>query len=114
MKLEELYAKYDEILGVGCLNVSPIDHFIFDLTDDNSQKSLKGAFPGIESVLMPEEGKFLVVATIVENPEILVLMFPEQTDGSLGLFAFNTKTKRSQRLDSRRKPHWIISIKTSQ
>ena len=100
MKLEELYAKCDQILGAGCLNVSPIDHFVFDLTDDNSQKSLKGAFPGIESVLMPEEGKFLVVATIVENPEILVLMFPEQTDGSLGLFAFNTKTKRSQRLDS--------------
>ena len=77
MKLEELYAKCDQILGAGCLNVSPIDHFVFDLTDDNSQKSLKGAFPGIESVLMPEVGKFLVVATIVENPEILVLMFPE-------------------------------------
>lgn len=98
MKLEELYAKCDQILGAGCLNVSPIDHFVFDLTDDNSQKSLKSAFPGIESVLMPEVGKFLVVATIVESPDILVLMFPEQTDKSLGLFAFNAKTRRSIQL----------------
>lgn len=98
MKLEELYAKCDQILGAGCLNVSPIDHFIFDLTDDNSQKSLKSAFPGIESVLMPEVGKFLVVATIVESPDILVLMFPEQTDKSLGLFAFNVKTKQNIQL----------------
>lgn len=91
MKLEELYAKYDEI--VGKMNVNPIDHFIFDLTDENSQRSLKESFPGIESILMPESGKYLVVAPIVENQDCLVLMFPQQTDGNLGLWVYNTKTK---------------------
>jgi len=91
MKLEELYAKYDEI--VGKMNVNPIDHFIFDLTDENSQKSLKDSFPGIESILMPESGKYLVVSPIVEDQNCLVLMFPQQTDGSLGLWVYNTKTK---------------------
>ena len=94
MKLEELYAKYDHILGPDGLKVTQTDHFIFDLTDDNSQKSLKQAFPGIESLLMPESGKYLVVAPIVENQDILVLMFPQQTDGSLALWAFNVKTKK--------------------
>lgn len=94
MKLEELYAKYDHILGPDGLKVTQTDHFIFDLADDNSQKSLKQAFPGIESLLMPESGKYLVVAPIVENQDILVLMFPQQTDGSLALWAFNVKTKK--------------------
>lgn len=91
MKLEELYAKYDEI--VGKMNVNPIDHFIFDLADENSQKSLKDSFPGIESILMPESGKYLVVSPIVEDQNCLVLMFPQQTDGSLGLWVYNTKTR---------------------
>ena len=95
MKLEELYAKYDEIVGMGGMKVSPTDHFVFDLSDENSQKSLKMAFPGIESMLMPECGKYLVAAPIVENTDILVLMFPQQTNGSLGLWAFNTKTQKS-------------------
>ena len=94
MKLDELYAKYDHILGPDGLKVSQTDHFIFDLTDENSQKSLKGAFPGIESLLMPESGKYLVVSPIVENPDLLVIMFPQQTDGSLALWAFNVKTKK--------------------
>lgn len=91
MKLDELYAKYDHILGPDGLKVSPTDHFIFDLTDENSQKSLKTAFPGIESMLMPESGKYLVISPIVENQNILVMMFPQKTDGSIGLWAFNTK-----------------------
>ena len=98
MKLEELYAKYDEILHG--LNVSSIDKFVFDLTDENSQNSLKSAFPGIESLLMPECGKYLVVATIVENPDCLVLLFPEQSDGNLSLKVFNTKTSSSVELTS--------------
>ena len=98
MKLEELYAKYDEILRG--LNVSSIDKFVFDLTDENSQNSLKSAFPGIESLLMPECGKYLVVATIVENPDCLVLLFPEQSDGNLSLKVFNTKTSGSIELTS--------------
>ena len=98
MKLEELYAKYDEILHG--LNVSSIDKFVFDLTDENSQNSLKSAFPGIESLLMPECGKYLVVATIVENPDCLVLLFPEQSDGNLSLKVFNTKTSGSIELTS--------------
>ena len=98
MKLEELYAKYDEILRG--LNVSSIDKFVFDLTDENSQNSLKSAFPGIESLLMPECGKYLVVATIVENPDCLVLLFPEQSDGNLSLKVFNTKTSSSVELTS--------------
>lgn len=96
MKLEELYAKYDEI--VGKMNVNPIDHFIFDLTDENSQKSLKESFPGIESILMPESGKYLVAAPIVENQDCLVLMFPQKTDGNLGLWVYNTKTKGKSEL----------------
>lgn len=91
MKLEELYAKYDEVAGK--MNVSPIDHFIFDLTDENSQRSLKETFPGIEAVLMPESGKYLVISPIVENQDCLLLMFPQQTDGSVGLWAYNTSTK---------------------
>ena len=87
MRLEELYAKYDAIAGG--LNVTPVEHFVFDLTDENSQNSLKAAFPGIESLLMPESGKYLVASTIVEKSEILVLMFPSQADGSLGLCAFH-------------------------
>ena len=98
MKLEELYAKYDEILHG--LNVSSIDKFVFDLTDENSQNSLKSAFPGIESLLMPECGKYLVVATIVENPDCLVLLFPEPSDGHLSLKVFNTKTSGSIELTS--------------
>ena len=57
MKLEELYAKCDQIVGVGGLNTTPVDHFIFDLGDESSQNSLKGVFHGIEDVLMPECGK---------------------------------------------------------
>lgn len=91
MKLEELYAKYDEI--VGKMNINPIDHFIFDLADENSQKSLKDSFPGIEAILMPESGKYLVAAPIIEDQNCLVLMFPQQTDGSLGLWVYNTATK---------------------
>ena len=100
MRLEELYSKYDAIVGAGGLNVTPIEHFVFDLTDENSQKSLKTAFPGIESLLMPESGKYLVASTIVEKPEVLVLMFPSQADGSLGLCAFNTTTKKGKILDN--------------
>lgn len=100
MRLEDLYAKYDTIVGAGGFNVTPVEHFVFDLTDENSQNSLKAAFPGIESLLMPESGKYLVASTIVEKPEILVLMFPSQADGSLGLCAFNTATKKGMRIDN--------------
>ena len=100
MRLEELYAKYDAIVGPGGFNVTPIQHFVFDLTDENSQNSLKVAFPGIESLLMPESGKYLVASTIVEKPDILVLMFPSQSDGSLGLSVFNTTTKKGKRIDN--------------
>lgn len=100
MRLEDLYSKYDAIVGAGGLNVTPVDHFVFDLTDENSQAGLKAAFPGIESLLMPEVGKYLVASTIVEQPNILVLMFPSQSDGSLGLCAFNTQTKKGKRLDN--------------
>lgn len=77
MTVDELYAKYDNVVGNGGLNVTPTDHFVFDLSDENSQGSLKTAFPGIESVLMPECGKYLVVAPIVENQDLLVLLFPQ-------------------------------------
>ena len=100
MRLEDLYSKYDTIVGAGGFNVTPVDHFVFDLTDENSQAGLKAAFPGIESLLMPEVGKYLVASTIVEQPNILVLMFPSQSDGSLGLCAFNTQTKKGKRLDN--------------
>lgn len=100
MRLEDLYSKYDAIVGAGGFNVTPVDHFVFDLTDENSQAGLKAAFPGIESLLMPEVGKYLVASTIVEQPNILVLMFPSQSDGSLGLCAFNTQTKKGKRLDN--------------
>lgn len=98
MRLEELYAKYDAILRG--MNISAMDKFVFDLTDESSQNSLKSAFPGIESLLMPECGKYLVVATIVENPDCLVLLFPEQSDGNLSLKVFNTKTSSSAELTS--------------
>ena len=52
------------------------------------------AFPGIESMLMPESGKYLVISPIVENQNILVAMFPQQSDGSIGLWAFDTKKKK--------------------
>ena len=100
MRLEDLYGKYDAIVGAGGFNVTPVEHFVFDLTDENSQAGLKAAFPGIESLLMPEVGKYLVASTIVEQPNILVLMFPYQSDGSLGLCAFNTQTKKGKRLDN--------------
>ena len=74
MKLEELYAKDDGILAG--MNVSPVDHFVFDLEDDSSQTSLKSAFPGMESILKPECGKYLVATPIVENPDVIVLLFP--------------------------------------
>ena len=90
MKLEELYQKCDGIING--LRITPIDHFIFDLTDENSQNSLKNSFQGIGSVIMPECGNYLEVTTIVEDPECLMLIFPEQSDGSVGFKAFNTKT----------------------
>lgn len=91
MRLEDLYAKQDEILR-NVLNISVLDHFIFDLTDDNSQTSLKGAFKGIESLLMPECGKYLVVTTMVENPDCLILMFPQDSDDNVEMKVFNTKS----------------------
>ena len=95
MRLEELYSKYDEIVGNNGLHVTPSDHFIFDLGDENSQRSLKTTFPGIETTLMPEVGQYLVVSPIVEDGNTLVLMFPHQADGSAGLWAFNTDKKKS-------------------
>ena len=79
MKIEELYAKYDRVLNK--LNVTKNQHFIFDLSDENSQNSLKRAFPGIESLIIPENGKYVVVTTIVENTDCLLMLFPETTDG---------------------------------
>ena len=100
MKLEELYSKLDSVLSGG-LNISVQDHFIFDLTDENSQKSLKQGFPGIESLMMPEAGRYLIVATFVENPECLMLLFPEQTNGNLSLRVFNTKSGKAKELTTR-------------
>ena len=88
MRIEELYNIYDD-LARGVLNITPIDHFIFDLTDDNSLKSLKTSFPGIEVALMPESGKYLVASPCVEKQDFLVLMFPQKSDGSIGLYAYD-------------------------
>ena len=96
MKIEELYAKYDSALNK--LNVTKNQHFIFDLSDENSQNSLKRAFPGIESVIIPESGKYVVITTIVENTDCLLMLFPETVDGNLSLKAFNTKTMKSSDL----------------
>ena len=88
MRIEELYNLYDA-LARGVLNITPIDHFVFDLTDDNSLKSLKTSFPGIEVALMPESGKYLVASPCVEKQDFLVLMFPQKSDGSIGLYAYD-------------------------
>ena len=32
MRLEDLYAKYDTIVGAGGFNVTPVEHFVFDNT----------------------------------------------------------------------------------
>ena len=91
MTVDELYGRYNDMLKG--INVTPAEDFIFDLTDDNSQKSLKRAFPGIDALLMPECGNYLVVATVIEDPNCLMLLFPDQSDGSCSLKAFNTGTK---------------------
>lgn len=98
MKVEELYSKYDDVLSG--INVHPIQHFIFDLTDENSQKSLKSAFPGIETLLMPESGNYLIVTSVVESPDDLLLLFPEGSDGNLHLKVFDTKTGKNSPLTS--------------
>ena len=109
MKIEELYAKYDRVLNK--LNVTKNQHFIFDLSDENSQNSLKRAFPGIESVIIPENGKYVVVTTIVENTDCLLMLFPETTDGNLSLKAFNTKTMKSSDLTEGQGGHDSDSVK---
>ena len=88
MTTEQIYNIYDNMAN-GILKVTPIDHFIFDLTDDNSLKSLKSSFPGIEVALMPESGKYLVASPIVEKQDCLVLMFPQMSDGSMGIYAYD-------------------------
>ena len=98
MRLEELYSKYDKILNG--LNVHPIQHCIFDLSDENSQNSLKSTFSGIESVIMPECGKYLVMTSLMEDPNCLLLLFPEQSDGNLSISAFNMKNGTSKQLMS--------------
>lgn len=96
MRIEELYSKYDEILKG--LNVSSIQHCLFDLEDENSQNSLKHAFPGIETILMPESGKYLIITTIVEDKDCLLMLFPEQKDGNLSMKVFNVATRKSKDL----------------
>lgn len=91
MTVDELYGRYNDMLKG--INVTPAQDFVFDLTDDNSQNSLKSAFPGIDALLMPECGNYLVVATVIEDPNCLMLLFPDQSDGSCALKAFNTGTK---------------------
>lgn len=91
MTVDELYGRYNDMLKG--INVTPAEDFVFDLTDDNSQNSLKRAFPGIDALLMPECGNYLVVATVIEDPNCLMLLFPDQSDGSCSLKAFNTGTK---------------------
>ena len=91
MTVDELYGRYNDMLKG--INVTPSDDFVFDLTDDNSQNSLKRAFPGIDAILMPECGNYLVVAPLVEDPNCLMLLFPSQSDGSCSLKAFNAGTK---------------------
>ena len=91
MTVDELYGRYNDMLKG--INVTPAEDFVFDLTDDNSQNSLKRAFPGIDALLMPECGNYLVVATVIEDPNCLMLLFPDQSDGSCALKAFNTGTK---------------------
>ena len=44
---------------------------------------------------MPESGKYLVAAPLVEDENILVLMFPQQSDGSLGLWAYSRKDAKA-------------------
>ena len=93
------------------LNVTKNQHFIFDLTDENSQNSLKRAFPGIDSLIIPESGKYLVVTTIVENTDCLLMLFPETTDGNLSIKVFNTKTMKSEDLTYNQGGHDSESIK---
>lgn len=44
---------------------------------------------------MPENGRYLVLTTIAENPDCLMLMFPEQSNGTFGFKVFNTETRKS-------------------
>lgn len=96
MKIDALYAKYGDVLVT--MNVNPIKHSVFDLSDENSLNSVKKSIPGIESQLMPENGKYLVLTTIVEDPNVLLMLFPETIDGNVGIKAFNMSSKHSKDL----------------
>lgn len=97
MTTEELYDAFDRIVR-DVVGATPVQHFLFDLTDRSSQDSLRNALPGIESTIPQDAGNYLVAAPVVERDGCLVLLFPEWGDGRPRLKAFDSATGKAAEL----------------
>lgn len=93
IKISELYAKCEDMAKAIGLSVN--DRFVFDLQDDTSLDSIKSTFKGIDKILLPGYGRYMVLMVSNEKPNVLMSVFPETEDFDLKLVLFNVKNQES-------------------
>ena len=93
IKISELYTKCEDMAKAIGLSVS--DRFVFDLEDDTSLDSIKDTFKGIESIITPGVGRYMVLMVSNEKPDVLMAVFPETEEGELKFILFDVKDQKS-------------------
>ena len=93
IKISELYTKCEDMAKAIGLSVN--DRFVFDLQDDTSLDSIKNTFKGIDKILLPGYGRYMVLMVSNEKPNVLLAVFPETEEFNLKLVLFNVKNQKS-------------------
>ena len=93
IKISELYTKCEDMAKAIGLSVN--DRFVFDLQDDTSLDSIKNTFKGIDKILLPGYGRYMVLMVSNEKPNVLMAVFPETEEFDLKLVLFNVKNQKS-------------------
>lgn len=93
IKISELYTKCEDMAKAIGLSVN--DRFVFDLQDDTSLESIKDTFKGIDKILLPGYGRYMVLMVSNEKPNVLMAVFPETEEFDLKLVLFNVKNQKS-------------------
>lgn len=93
IKISELYTKCEDMAKAIGLSVN--DRFVFDLQDDTSLESIKDTFKGIDKILLPGYGRYMVLMVSNEKPNVLMAVFPETEEFDLKLVLFNVKNQKT-------------------
>ena len=93
IKISDLYTKCEDMAKAVGLSVN--DRFVFDLQDDTSVESIKSTFKGIEELLTPGVGRYMVLMVSNEKPDVLMAVFPETEEGEVKFTLFNVNDQSS-------------------